>query len=384
MFFASMNIAILGSTGSIGTQALDIISRFPEKFKLNALTANKNIELLEKQIKQFKPEIVAVMDEVKAEELQKKVDIEVVKGLAGLNKVATYDKIDTVLNSLVGSIGIMPTIKAIENKKRILLANKESLVVAGKLIMDELKKSNVNLIPIDSEHSAIFQCLQGEDYKSIKKIILTCSGGPFRGKKQEELKAVSVKDVLKHPTWQMGNKITVDSATLMNKGFEVIEAKWLFDLDLDKIEIIVHPQSIIHSFVEFVDGSIKAQLSYPNMKIPINYALHYPNRVSFNDEKKTELINLNFEKPDLVNFPCLNYAYEAAKTGHSMPCVLNAANEIAVNAFLSEKISFLNIPQIIKTMMDQHLLVKDPSLDDILALDKKIRQETQKLIGDLD
>ena len=380
------NLSILGSTGSIGTQTLDIVKNNPDEFKIIGLTTNKNIDLLKKQVNEFKPEAVAVMDENKADELKKEVDVNVYSGIDGIIKVGILNGTDTVVNSLVGSIGVKPTVEAIKNKKNIALANKETLVTAGSVVMEEVKKNNVNLMPIDSEHSAIFQCLNGENINDVNKIIITASGGPFREYTKEQLEKVTVKDALKHPTWKMGKKITIDSATLMNKGFEIIETHWLYGTDYEKIDVVVHPQSIIHSLVEFRDESVIAQLGYPNMKTPIQYALSYPKRFNSNS-KKLDLIqikNLNFEEPDFERFPCLKYAFDAGKVDGTLPAVLNAANEIAVYAFLENKIKFIDISRIIKKMIDSHNLIKNPDLNQILDIDKKIKEETEKVIENKD
>ncbi len=398
------NISILGSTGSIGTQTLDIVRSNPKEFKIVGLTTNKNIELLKKQIIEFKPEAVAVMDEEKADLLKEDADIDVYSGIDGIIKIATLNEADTVVNSLVGSIGVRPTIEAIKSKKNIALANKETLVAAGQIVMEEVRKNNVSLMPIDSEHSAIFQCLNGEIYNYSKyndkntminkinfnneinnivnKIIITASGGPFRNYTKEQLEKVAVEDALNHPTWNMGNKITIDSATLMNKGFEVIEAHWLYGIDYENIEVVIHPQSIIHSLVEFKDNSTFAQLSLPNMKIPIQYALSYPKRLPLETKKLnlTEIKNLDFEKPNFYLFPCLKYAYDAGNIGGTMPAVLNATNEVAVHSFLDKKIKFNEIPIIIKKMMNSHNVIKNPALNKILEIDKKVREETKNII----
>jgi len=376
-------ISILGSTGSIGTQTLDIIRSYPTEFKVVGLTANSNIDLLEKQISEFSPEAVAVFNPEKADELKKKVDIEVLTGIEGLNKIATLEEADTVLTSVVGSVGLIPTLKAIKKQKTIALANKETLVTAGSIVMDEIKKNNSKILPVDSEHSAIFQCLNGENIDEVRKLIITCSGGAFKHFSIHQLKSATAKDALKHPTWNMGAKITIDSATLMNKGFEVIEAHWLYDMPYEKIDVVVHPQSIIHSLVEFQDKSTIAQLGYPDMKIPIQYALTYPKRLKTDLEplNLAEIKELTFNKPDLERFPCLKYAFDAGSIGGSMPAVLNAANEIAVSAFLKEKIKYLDIPRLIKNMMEEHSLIKNPDLDEILEVDKKTRELTEKEIG---
>ena len=376
------NISILGSTGSIGTQTLDIIKNNPSEFKIVGLTTNTNVELFKKQIDEFKPEAVAVMDSEKVDLLKKDVDVNVYSGMDGIIKIATLNEADTVVNSLVGSIGVKPTIEAIKNKKNIALANKETLVTAGSIVMEEVKKNDVKLMPIDSEHSAIFQCINGEEIKDISKITITASGGPFRNYTKEQFEKVTVEDALKHPTWKMGNKITIDSATLMNKGFEIIETHWLYGTSYENIDVVVHPQSIIHSLVEFKDNSVIAQLGNPDMKLPIQYALSYPNRMDLNTKKLNliEIKNLSFEKPNFELFPCLQYAYDAGKLGGTMPCVLNAANEIAVQSFLENKIKFLDIPRFIKTMMEKHNIINNPSLIEILEIDQKIKEETKKII----
>ena len=376
------SLSILGSTGSIGTQTLDIVKHNPSEFKIIGLTTNKNIELLKKQIREFKPEAVAVMDSEKAGLLKNEVDINVYSGIDGIIKIATLSGADTVVNSLVGSAGVKPTIEAIKAKKNIALANKEALVTAGSVIMQEVKKNNVILMPIDSEHSAIFQCLNGENTDNVEKIIITASGGPFRDCSKEQLKNIKVEDALKHPTWKMGSKITIDSATLMNKGFEVIEAHWLYNIPYKKIETVIHPQSIIHSLVEFKDNSVIAQLGLPNMKIPIQYALSYPKRFG-SDSKKLDLAeikNLSFSKPNFALFPCLKFAYDAGIAGGTLPAVLNAANEIAVYAFLENKIKFLDIQKLIKKMLQEHNIKKNPNLNEILDVDKKVKEETKRII----
>ena len=376
------NISILGSTGSIGTQTLEIVKQYLNEFKIVGLTANSNIELLKKQIEEFKPQAVAVMQKEKADLLKETVDVEVFSGIQGLNKIATLNEADTILTSVVGSVGVIPTIEAIKAKKNIALANKETLVTAGEVVMKEAAKNNVNILPVDSEHSAIFQCLNGENIDEVNKIIITCSGGAFKNFKKEQLEKTTAKDALKHPTWNMGAKITIDSATLMNKGFEVIEAHWLYNMPYEKIEAVIHPQSIIHSLVEFKDKSTIAQLGLPDMKIPIQYALTYPKRFETNlkNLNLTDIKELTFKKPNLELFPCLGYSYEAGKIGGTMPAVLNAANEIAVSAFLKDKIKFLDIPRLIKKMMDKHSVIKNPDLDEILEVDKRIKEKTNKEI----
>lgn len=370
-------ISILGSTGSIGTQTLDVVRNLGN-IEVKALSTNKNIDLLEKQIEEFHPKKVAVMDDEKAYELKKRIGskIEVLKGLEGLCEIAEMDETDTVVTSVVGVIGLIPTFKAIQKKKNIALANKETLVTAGKIIMEEAKKNKVSIYPVDSEHSAIFQCLQGNAHNKISRIILTASGGPFRGKSLKELEMVTVEEALKHPNWEMGAKITIDSATMMNKGLEVIEAKWLFDVELNQIEVLVHPQSIIHSMVEFEDGSIMAQMGEPDMRLPIQYALTYPKRITNNWPRINfrQRNMLSFEEVDLSVFKCLQLAYDALKIGGTMPAVLNAANEVAVDKFLKKEINFLDIAKIIEATMEKHELIKNPSLSDILDVDQWARK----------
>ena len=376
-------VSILGSTGSIGTQTLEIIRQHPDKFKIVGLTANQNTELLIKQVKEFKPLETAVMDIKKASEVLNFTTVQVHHGIEGLNKIATLKEADIVVNALVGSIGIEPTYNAIKSKKNVALANKETLVAAGSVIMEEAKKNNVGIIPVDSEHSAILQCIQGNSINDIKKIIITCSGGPFKNKSSGELETATVNDALNHPTWDMGNKITIDSATLMNKGFEVIEAHWLYGIPYDKIEAVIHPQSIVHSFVEFKDNSVIAQLGLPDMKIPIQYALSFPERLESYFENKLNLAkikNLEFSEPDFEKFPCLRCAYEAGKIGGTMPAALNASNEVAVKYFLEGKIKFLDIQKIIMKVMDEHNVIQNPSLKEILEADKNVKEITKNSI----
>ena len=375
------NISILGSTGSIGTQTLDVI-RDIGGINVRAMTTNTRIDLFEKQIREFKPELVCVMNNEKAEELKKRIadtDIKVTTGMEGLTEAATIDGADTVVNSVVGNIGLVPTVEAIKAKKNIALANKETLVTSGELVMKLLKENNVKMYPVDSEHSAIFQSLQGNEGNKIDKIYLTASGGPFRT--WDDVSKVTVDDALKHPNWNMGKKITVDSATLMNKGLEVIEAKWLFDVDLEQIEVLVHPQSIIHSMVGYEDGAIIAQLGLPDMKVPIQYALTYPKRVhnSFPKINFFEHSDLTFEKPKIDKFPCLGLAYKAIKTGGTMPAVLNGANEIAVARFIDREISFTDIPKLIETAMNAYNVKYNYTLDHVLEADKWAREFTKSL-----
>lgn len=375
------NIAILGSTGSIGTQTLDVI-RDIGGINVKAMSTNIRIDLFEKQIREFNPELVCVMNNEKAQELKSRIadlDVKVTTGMEGLIEVATMAGTDTVVNSVVGNIGLVPTVEAIKAKKNIALANKETLVTSGELVMKLLKENNVKMYPVDSEHSAIFQSLQGNEGNKIDKIFLTASGGPFRT--WDDVSKVTVDDALKHPNWNMGKKITIDSATLMNKGLEVIEAKWLFDVELDQIEVVVHPQSIVHSMVGYEDGAVIAQLGLPDMKVPIQYALTYPKRVknSFPKINFFEYNNLTFEKPKIDKFPCLSLAYRAIKTGGTMPTVLNAANEIAVARFINREISFTDIPKLIEMAMNAYTVKYNYTIEDVLEADKWAREYTKTL-----
>ena len=378
-------IAILGSTGSIGTQALDVIAANRDRFSVEVLTAQNNADLLIEQAIQFVPSVVVIGNT----ELLGKVSltlnhlpIKVYAGTDALSRVVEMDSVSMVLTAMVGYAGLIPTISAINAGKDIALANKETLVVAGELVTALARGKGVNIYPVDSEHSAIFQCLAGEEQNPIEKIILTASGGPFRGKSREFLSTVTLQQALKHPNWSMGAKITIDSATLMNKGLEVIEAKWLFDLTPDQIDVIVHPQSIVHSLVQFKDGSIKAQLGLPDMKLPIQYALGYPERLP-SDFPRFDFINypnLTFEKPDLETFRNLDMAYEALRRGGNAACVLNAANEIAVEAFLKERIGFLEISDVIIDCVAKIDFIKSPSLDDFIHTDKETRRFASEII----
>ncbi len=377
-------ISIIGSTGSIGVQTLDVARNLG--LKVAAISANSNIDLLEKQVHEFLPAVVSVGDVYLAKELEQRLqgmNIEVLYGIEGMKRVVEIEEVDTVVTSVVGTVGLIPTMHAIRNKKNIALANKETLVTAGKLVIEESKKYNINIFPIDSEHSAIYQCLMGNDDKQVEKIIITASGGPFRGKKLSELESIKPAQALKHPNWSMGSKITIDSATLMNKGLEVIEAKWLFDMELDRIQVLVHPQSIIHSMVEYVDGSIIAQLGSPDMRTPIQLALTYPKRFSNNFSKLDFLkcSQLTFEEPDTKTFRCLQLAYDAILAGGTMAAAMNAANEIAVAAFLNNQISFVAIPNIIENVMQQHSVNIYPSLEDIIEVDRWARDAAMKLIN---
>lgn len=379
------HIAILGSTGSIGTQTLEVISNNPELFQAYLLTAQSNADLLIAQALQFSPEYVIICDKSKYQYVKDalaKTNTKVLAGSDAVVETVTHKKIDVVLTAMVGFAGLEPTIAAIKAGKDIALANKETLVVAGEIVTALAKKHKVNILPVDSEHSAIFQCLAGEENNKIEKIILTASGGPFRNKSLAFLDNVTREDALKHPNWVMGAKITIDSASLMNKGLEVIEAKWLFGLEAEQIEVIVHPQSIIHSMVQFSDGSIKAQMGLPDMKLPIQYALTYPNRVQTNFKRFdfTNYPNLTFEKPDMVTFRNLALAFEALKQGGNMPCIVNAANEVAVAGFLNRSIGFLAMSNIIEQCMQHIAFVSSPDLGDYLNTDKETRIFAQNLI----
>lgn len=374
-------IAILGSTGSIGTQTLDIVRDNPD-LEVVGLAAGSNIELIEKQVREFKPRLVSLQSEKACEELKIRLadmDVEIIPGMEGLIAIAEMEESEILVTAIVGMIGIRPTIAAINKGKDIALANKETLVTAGHIIMKLAAEKGVSILPVDSEHSAIFQSIHGENKDRISKLIITASGGPFRGKSKEELKNVSLEDALKHPNWSMGSKITIDSSTLVNKGLEVMEAKWLFDMDLDKIQVVVHPQSIIHSMVEFVDGGIMAQLGAPDMRLPIQYALFYPDRRPMSGKRVDfyELGSITFEKPDMDTFKGLRLAMRAAKAGGSMPTVFNAANEKAVSLFLNKKIRFLEIVEIIERCMDAHKIIENPDIDSILATE----QETYEMIS---
>ncbi|MGN0135272.1 1-deoxy-D-xylulose-5-phosphate reductoisomerase [Anaerotignum sp.] len=376
-------ISILGSTGSIGTQALEVVENLGN-IKVMAITGNSNIALLEQQARKFQPALVAVMDEKNAERLKDRLSdlhIRIVSGMDGLVEAATYEGVDTVVTSVVGNVGLKPTFAAIQAGKNIALANKETLVSAGQLVMDLAKQQNVNIYPVDSEHSAIFQSLQGNEGNPIQRILLTASGGPFRGKKRKELEHVTAADALAHPNWSMGKKITIDSATLMNKGLEVMEAKWLFDVDVDQIEVLIHPQSIVHSAVEYEDGAIIAQLGEPDMRLPIQYALTYPKRVKnpFPRVDFAQRSNLTFEKPDMDTFQCLSLAYRALKIGGTMPAVLNGANEVAVARFLKGEISFLQISALIEQTMDAYTVKYEYTLEDLLEADAWAKSFAEKV-----
>jgi 1-deoxy-D-xylulose-5-phosphate reductoisomerase len=379
------HIALLGSTGSIGTQALEVIASHPEEFVVEVLSAQNNVQLLVEQAKRFKPNVVVIVNETHYAEVKAQLSREPVKVYAGesaLASVVQMDTVDLVLTALVGYSGLKPTIKAIEAGKTIALANKETLVVAGELITTLAQDKGVNIYPVDSEHSAIFQCMVGEFDNPIEKIILTASGGPFRGKNIEELKSVTKAQALRHPNWTMGAKITIDSASLMNKGLEVIEAKWLFGLKPEQVEVIVHPQSIIHSMVQFVDGSIKAQMGLPDMRLPIQFALGYPHRLK-SDFPRFNFANypaFTFEQPDTKTFRNLALSFEALRRAGNMPCVLNAANEVAVAEFLREKVGFLEMSDIVEHCLAKIPYIKTPTYDDYVSTDKETRVKALEMI----
>jgi 1-deoxy-D-xylulose-5-phosphate reductoisomerase len=370
-------VAILGSTGSIGTQALDILEQYPEEYEIVALSANENIDLLEMQALRYRPAKLGVINTDQADVLRRRLppEMEILSGRQALTELASLPDIDIVLLSVVGISGLEAAIAALNSGNDVALANKETLVAGGQLVMDAARRSGARILPVDSEHSAIFQCLQGARPENVRKILLTASGGPFRGYDSHRLQEVSVSDALKHPRWNMGKKVTIDSATLMNKGLEVIEAKWLFNLKLDQIEVVIHPQSIIHSMVEYIDGSVIAQMGMPDMRLPILYAFTWPDRFSTSlpSVNFIELGSLTFEKPDTSLFPCLALAFEALRVGGSMPAVLNAANEVAVQKFLEEAIPFTGISQMVERAMGAHRVISAPSLEDILAADKETR-----------
>ena len=378
-------IAILGSTGSIGTQTLEVVSQNPDFFEVEVLTANNNIELLIEQAKRFQPNVVVITNNCHYDILKEALKGEPIKVYAGkeaLEQVVQMETIDVVVTAMVGYSGLIPTCNAIKAGKHIALANKETMVVAGEIINQLAIEHKVNIYPVDSEHSAIFQCLVGEFNNEIEKIYLTASGGPFRGFSPEQLATVTKADALKHPNWDMGAKITIDSASMMNKGFEVIEAKWLFGLKPEQIDVVIHPQSIVHSIVQFRDGSMKAQMGLPDMKLPIQYALSFPDRLP-SDFKRFSFLDypkLTFEQPNTKNFRNLALAFEALNQGGNMPCILNAANEVVVQAFLTDKISFLQMPEIIEQTMGKATFIKNPNLEDYIQTDKEIRILTSAMV----
>jgi len=378
------NIVILGSSGSIGLQTIDVVKRYPELFNVLGLAVYKSAGTLKSQIRELRPEAVVVVDDVAAEEFKAEDygDVEVLTGVGGLEQLAAHPDADMVLNALVGSVGLKPTLSALKSGKTLALANKESMVAGGAIVNKVRRESGAVILPVDSEHNAIFQCLVGEKKEEIKKLIITASGGPFRGRSYEELEDVTVEEALAHPRWTMGPKITIDSATLMNKGLEVIEARWLFDVPYEKIDVVVHPQSIIHSMVEFEDGSIKAHLGQTDMRIPIQYALSYPERLPspLPSLSFAEVGTLTFEEPDTDNFPCLKYAFEAIDLGKTYPAVLNAANEEAVAAFINEEIKFTDIPRVIRQVMDRHDAADEKDLGILLEAERSARLGARRFI----
>ncbi len=379
------NLAILGSTGSIGVSTLEIVAAFPQRYRVTALTAGNNLTLLEEQIRRFRPRCVAVLTEASAERLRRSLGPDAPQILCcveGLITCASHPEVDIVVSAIVGAAGLVPTMAAIEAGKDVALANKETLVTAGPLVMEAVARRGVRLFPVDSEHSAIFQSLEGHRHGDVRRLILTASGGPFRNRSLAELRNVTAPEALAHPNWNMGRKISIDSATMMNKGLEVIEARWLFDLEADRIAVHIHPQSIVHSMVEYVDGSVIAQLGIPDMKMPIAYALSYPERLPLDlpPLDLCALSTLSFEAPDLSRFACLGLAYRALRTGGTAPAVLNAANEIAVEAFLNGEISFLDIPAVIGEVLEGHAAQPLAYIDDVLRADRAARTSTRRLI----
>ncbi|MEG0797586.1 MAG: 1-deoxy-D-xylulose-5-phosphate reductoisomerase [Acidaminococcaceae bacterium] len=379
------NLAVLGSTGSIGKQTLEVALANPEKIRIRALAANTNDELLEQQIKLFTPEVVALSDVAAATRLKRRYcgPTKIVAGDEGLLEVATYQKVDTVLAAMVGYAGLRPTLAAIGHHKNIALANKETLVAAGELVTKAVKKNQVTLLPVDSEHCAIFQALNGEHHKEVKRLIITASGGPFRGRHKSELEGVTLEQCLNHPNWSMGKKITIDSASLANKGLEIIEAHWLFDMEYDRIDVVVHPQSIVHSLVEYQDGSVLAQLGLADMRLPIQYALSYPERWdhAFGQLDLVRAAQLTFEEPDKEAFPALQLAIDCGRAGGTLPCAFNAANEEAVYAFLANKINFLDIPRVIAQVLAKQQVVIAPTLEDIETTDQEARILAKEFIN---
>ncbi len=377
-------IALLGATGSIGLQTIDVIRNHSDEFQLFAMAFGRNIEKATPLIREFKPQLVVVQDEETKRTIQSQfTDVRVLLSVEGMYEAATHDRVDVVVNAVMGSVGLSATLGAIEAKKQVAIANKETLVTAGHLVMDAVKQNNVSLLPIDSEHSAIYMCLNGERHKDASKIILTASGGSFRDKTRAELEGVNVEDALNHPNWSMGAKITIDSATMMNKGLEVIEAHWLFNMPYDSIEVIQHKESVIHSMVEFVDKSVMAQLGTPDMRVPIQYALTYPKRLELPDTKTLNLVEigkLHFQEMDMERFPCLRMAYEAGRQGGTMTTVLNAANEQAVDLFLKGDISFLTIESLIERALEEHNTIHQPDLETILEVDDHTRKRVKSYV----
>jgi 1-deoxy-D-xylulose-5-phosphate reductoisomerase len=377
------NVVILGSTGSIGKNALQVLSQFKDEFFVFGISTNRSTRLLEEQIKEFRPRMAAITDRDSFEGFPKISDTDVLFGGDGLKKLVSEPEVDLVINALVGSVGLLPSFVTLDKGKNLALANKESLVMAGEILMRKAKEKGAEILPVDSEHSAIKQCLLSGKKEEVKKLILTASGGPFLKRSKKDLESITVSEALSHPTWEMGKKITIDSATLMNKGLEVIEAHWLFGIPARQIEVLIHPQSIIHSMVEYVDGSVMAQMSLPDMKLPIQYALFYPQRV-FSNNTRLDLARigqLNFLKPDREKFPCLDLAYQALNMGGTAPAVLNAANEVAVRAFLSGEIGFTDIEKTVQRTLIQHQVKPNPDLDDILSADRWAKQTAQELCG---
>ncbi|MBW1720754.1 MAG: 1-deoxy-D-xylulose-5-phosphate reductoisomerase [Deltaproteobacteria bacterium] len=379
------NVALLGSTGSIGTSALGIIEQFPDRYRVVALSAGKNLDLLAFQIRKFKPRAVAVLEEADASSLREKIPgglPYVFAGVEGFARLAALDEVDTVISAITGSAGLIPTFAAVEAGKNVALANKETMVMAGSLVMEKAREKGINILPVDSEHSAIFQCLQGHPREDLRRIILTASGGPFRNMTLEELVSVTPEQALQHPNWSMGRKITIDSATLMNKGLEAIEARWLFDLKMDQISILIHPQSIIHSMVEYKDGSVIAQLGVPDMATPISYALSYPNHLETHVPPLLleDAAALSFERCDRRKYRCLDLALRAAEIGDSMPAVMNGANEVAVEAFLEKRIGFLQIPQLIEKAMEAHAPFQVENIESVMEADAWARRKAEDLL----
>ena len=378
-------LAILGSTGSIGVNTLDILRQFPEKFEVVSLSAGVNIQLLKKQILQFRPKLVSVLNKELSETLRRELlnpPIEIVHGVEGLIRVATHPEVDQVVSAIVGAVGLIPTLSAIKTGKTIALANKESLVMAGKIMMNEAKQNHAEILPVDSEHSAIFQSLLGHQKEDIHRLILTASGGPFLNLPTKRLHEVTVKEALNHPHWEMGKKVTIDSASLMNKGLEVIEAHWLFNIPVEKIMVQIHPQSVVHSMVEYIDGSIVAQMGIADMRIPISYALSFPHRLPLNLSPLdlSQIGGLTFFPPDQERFPCLRLAYRSIEIGETMPAILNAANEIAVNAFLEGSLKFTDVPLLLQRVMEEHEVKSVHTIEDILRADQWARERSKAIL----
>jgi len=380
-------LAILGSTGSIGVNALDIVRQFPERFEIISLSAGLNVQLLKQQILQFRPKAVSVLNKELSEALQRELSkgsVEIVHGIEGLIRVATHPEVDQVVSAIVGAVGLIPTLSAIKTGKAIALANKEPLVMAGKIVIEEAKKNKAQILPVDSEHSAIFQALLGHQKEDVHRLILTASGGPFLNLPLSRLQEVTVKEALNHPHWEMGKKVTIDSASMMNKGLEVIEAHWLFDIPVEKIAVQIHPQSVVHSMVEYIDGSIVAQMGITDMRIPISYALSFPQRLPLNlpPLDLPQRGALTFSSPDPERFPCLRLAYRSIEIGETMPAILNAANEVAVNAFLEGSLKFTEIPLLLQRMMEEHEVKRVQTIEDILRADHWAREKAKAIISE--